>query len=51
MKKITITLESKNPYDLVRHTWGFRPVTRVVGNGKAYNRKRAKAEFKRGMND
>jgi len=25
-----------------RITWGFKPITRVVGNKKAYNRKKLK---------
>lgn len=47
----TIKLDSANPYDLVRHTWGFRPTTRVVGSKKAYDRKKGKAELRKMMRE
>ena len=40
----TIRLDAVNPHSLVRHTWGFRPTTRVVQSRKAYSRSRAKEE-------
>ena len=40
----TIRLDAVNPHSLVRHTWAFRPTTRVVQSRKAYSRSRAKEE-------
>jgi hypothetical protein len=34
-------------YAKARNTWSRKPVTQVVSNGKAYNRKKAKMEFHR----
>ena len=34
-----------------RHTWSRKPVTRVVANGKAYNRKKDKEEFHRTLTE
>ena len=42
----TIKLDKVNPHDLVRHTWGFRPTSRVVQSRKSYSRSRAKAEVR-----
>ena len=47
----TITLEKKNPHDLVRHVWAFRPTERVVESKKSYNRNKAKAELRRALKD
>ena len=40
----TIRLDAVNSHSLVRHTWNFRPTTRVVQSRKAYSRSRAKEE-------
>ncbi len=40
----TVKLDSVNPHDLVRHTWGFRPTSRVVESKKVYKRSKSKAE-------
>ena len=42
----TIKLEKANPHDLVRHTWGFRPTSRVVESKKSYNRSKCKQEVR-----
>ena len=40
----TIRLDAVNSHSLVRHTWDFRPTTRVVQSRKASSRSRAKEE-------
>lgn len=47
MSKVAFTIKLEkvnNPHDLVRHTWEFRPTSRVVQSRKVYSRSRAKAE-------
>ena len=49
MKKMTVTVKFDNAHDAIRHTWDFRPTTRVVESKKVYKRQNGKNECRMAM--
>ena len=47
--KMSITVKFGNAHDAVRHTWSFRPASRVVESKKVYKRASGKAECRMAM--
>lgn len=43
--------KKKPLYKKTRVVWGFNPKTRFKGNDKVYNRKKAKTEFKKELDE